>query len=367
MNNLDNWNLSICRASVESERLKWHAALAKLPSDRRDVYFSPEYLLPFEASGRGEALCYIFSQGDALFIYPFLKIAILVNDQQCLDKTVYDIESAYGYGGPVVNDAGESKEFLDLAWAQFSRWSHQENIVSEFIRFHPLIKNENWASQKMATCFDRSTIAIELQSYPKELIGSSFYKGHRQMVNRAKRSGFLFEVSELASELDWFPNLYLQTQTHLESSDETKFSDAYFRSLSKCFKEKSWLGILRLNDHVAVAVLVLECELYIHSHLMAYATDLKMHGMINLVLHEISLWGAAHGKQLMHIGGGKTSSDGDSLFKFKKTLSPNLCNFSIGKLCHNENAYERLASYWENSYGPRPNNFLQFYRVTREN
>ena len=87
--------------------------------------------------------------------------------------------------------------------------------------------------------------------------------------------------------------------------------------------------------------------------------------MINLLLHEISLYGATLGKSLMHIGGGKTSSENDSLLKFKKGLSPTLYHFWIGKFCHNQEGYDKLALYWESVYGPRPNNFLQFYRMVK--
>ena len=66
-------SVAIYRAQLDEDRILWSEALSTLPVDRVDVYFTPEYLLPFESIGRGEATCFVFTQGLATFIYPFIK------------------------------------------------------------------------------------------------------------------------------------------------------------------------------------------------------------------------------------------------------------------------------------------------------
>lgn len=353
----------ILNAAIAEDKYQWLTALRGLPADRRDVYFQPEYVQAYVDSEGIEACCAVFNSDPAVLMYPFLKSRV-VQEEVSPDKGIlYDIRTAYGYGGPVVNSAGEDPQFLQQAWVMFSDWSVSQQVVAEFVRFHPLLDNVRWAPHDMKTFNDRMTIPIMLEAYKDELRNTSYYRAHRQMLNKAARMGFSFHVMPAYSELDWFVPLYLKTQEFLQASNDTRFEMEYFKALTEGLGASAWIGVVKQSDEIAGAVLVLEGPAYLHSHLMGYRRDIKTAGMTNLLYHGIALEGASRGKTVLHMGGGTSSSEDDSLFCFKKSLSSERALFWLGTLCHDQTAYEELGRKWEARNGPRPKNYFQFYRL----
>jgi hypothetical protein len=353
----------LLRAAVDEERRHWLAALEQLPLDRRDVYFLPEYLQAYLNSPDITACCAVYKNGEAMLLYPFLQSRIPRNEDAPHAENLQDIQSAYGYGGPVVNVAGEDPRFLQEAWRAFSAWCAAQQIVSEFVRFHPLLDNVRWAPQSMKTFQDRLTVPIMLQSYESAMRDTSYYRVHRQMLSKAERMGFSFHALPALSELSWFVPLYQETQDFLRAGSETRFGMDYFKALADGFGDRSWLGVVKQSDTVAAAALVLEGPAYLHSHLMGYRRDIPTAGMTNLLYHGISVAGASRGKAILHMGGGRTANEQDSLFRFKESLSPERAGFWLGTLCHDQLQYDALALEWENKNGPRPKNYFQFYRL----
>lgn len=353
----------ILNAAVDAEKRDWLTALEQLPADRRDVYFQPEYVQAYVDSADVEACCAVYKSGVAILVYPFLKSRITLDESSPNGHGLQDIQSAYGYGGPVVNVAGEDTQFLQQAWARFSEWCAEERIVTEFVRFHPLLDNVRWASHSMKTFNDRTTIPIMLESYASALQNTSYYRGHRQMLNKAGRMGFSFHVMPASSELSWFVPLYQETQDFLQAGSDTRFGMEYFKTLADGLGAQSWLGVVKQADEITAAALVLEGPTYLHSHLMGYRRDIQTAGMTNILYHGIAVEGSIRGKAILHMGGGLSASEQDSLFRFKESLSPSRANFWLGTLCHNQSEYEELGQKWESKNGPRPKNYFQFYRL----
>jgi hypothetical protein len=356
-------NFKILKAGNIDDREIWKQGWAHLPPERRDVYYLPEYLLAYEVEGRGEACCALVERGDAVWIYPFLKCKIALAEELSGENILYDIQSPYGYGGPVVNEAGEDKTFLFAVWQVFSDWCVSAGIVGEFCRFHPLLDNNLWAPQDMQVLEDRKTVVIDLNHYPDAIWKDSFFRNHRHMVRKADREGYVFQRQDTANEMEWFAEKYAYTQDLLNADSETRFREAYFKTLTSGLRDKAWLGIVKKENRILTAVLVLEGQLHAHSHLMVYLDEGPAKGMTNSLYHGVALEAAKSGLRSLHMGGGKTSSTEDALFRFKSSLSPARCIFYIGKRCHNMDAYQRLGAKWEELHGPRPSGYFLFYRL----
>jgi len=356
-------DFKILNAAIAADKIDWLTTLNHLPADRRDVYFQPDYVQAYVDSAEVEACCAVYKSDPAILMYPFLKSRIAQDEDSPNTEMLQDIQSAYGYGGPLVNAEGEDPQFLQQAWNMFSDWCVKEQIVTEFVRFHPLLDNVRWAPQFMKTFEDRMTIPIMLASYEAELLNTSFYRGHRQMLNKAGRMGFSFHVLPVGDELSWFVPLYEKTQEFLQAGSETDFGMEYFKALTDGLGEDAWLGVVKQADEITAATLVLEGPVSLHSHLMGYRRDIKTAGMTNLLYHGIATEGANRGKAILHMGGGLSASEEDPLFRFKKSLSPERAFFWLGTHCHNLDRYEELGREWENNNGPRPRNYFQFYRI----
>jgi len=353
----------ILNAALNSERTLWNFTLEQIGAYRRDVYFRPDYMLPYSRRADKDACCYVFKDNDAVLMYPFMKNQIIRKTGKNDQILLHDIESAYGYGGPVVNCAGEDTGFLQQAWGNFANWCIAEHIVSEFVRFHPLIENIRWAPQAMKKLKDRLTVQIILKSYESDLNKSSYYRTHRQMLSKARRSGYSFHVLPAKSELSWFVPLYLETQKSLGAKESLNYGIEYFETLTEGLDSSVWLGVVKLFGEISGAALVLESSVYVHSHLMGYRRDIPSNGMTNLLYHGIAVEGVQRGKQVLHMGGGVSSGEDDPLFRFKKDLSPARAEFWLGTTCHDVTQYELLSRDWELANGTRPGNYLQFYRL----
>jgi len=356
-------NFKILKANIMNDRETWKGSWDKLPPERRDVYFLPEYLLAYEAEGRGEAYCALAMDGDALWMYPYLRCNIPMADKYFAGKVFYDIQSPYGYGGPVVNKAGEDKTFLRDAWRYFSEWCVRTGIVGEFCRFHPLLENYLWAPHEMQVLEDRQTVVMDLNSYPNAIWNDSFFRNHRHMIRKAESEEYIFEIASVAGKMSWFAEKYAYTQDLLDADSETRFSEAYFKSLATGLGDKLWLGVVKKEGIAVTAVIVLVGMQFAHSHLMVYLSEGPARGMTNYLYHGVALEAARRGIGILHMGGGKTSDAEDPLFCFKARLGPDRRVFNIGKRCHNNDVYQWLGAKWEELHGPRPSGYFLFYRL----
>ena len=61
------------------------------------------------------------------------------------------------------------KGFVEEAFNCFCDALAQRNIVAGFIRFHPLLNNQEFVSQRCAKIFDRKTIAMDLTLSEEEI------------------------------------------------------------------------------------------------------------------------------------------------------------------------------------------------------
>lgn len=84
------------------DSLEWSRLLSQFPSERKDVYFTPEYYFLYEAYGDGVATCFVFEKEGEIALYPFLINPITTLGYK-LDKEYYDIQGAYGYNGIITS------------------------------------------------------------------------------------------------------------------------------------------------------------------------------------------------------------------------------------------------------------------------
>lgn len=98
-----------------SDSCDWKEALAAFPSNKRDVYFTPEFYSLYQNYGDGEARCFVFEQDGEGVLYPFLINPITTLGYK-LDKEYYDIQGAYGYNGIITSS--EDADFNCLSGRQ---------------------------------------------------------------------------------------------------------------------------------------------------------------------------------------------------------------------------------------------------------
>jgi hypothetical protein len=337
----------------------WCCLLNRLPEG--DIYFLPEYHRAYELNGDGTPHAYVAEENDGLLFYPFMVRPIERIGSEPLGERWYDIETVYGYSGPLCTTTDPS--FLARAWEPFSTWCEEKRIVAEFIRFNPLVGNQRYVNSACSVAADRETVSLRLDCSEEEL-WNGYPSIQRNMVRKALKRGLICVEKPIVEGLSAFRLLYDETMRRVEASHYYLFSDAYFSHLCTALRDKVKLFAVLDGGRTAAAALFFLHNDRIHYHLAGSDARYSMYGPNNALIHGVALWGLRNGLRYFHLGGGRTPSPSDSLFRFKASISRLRFPFYIGKRIHDREVYDRLCAVWmqQAKVVTRPNYFL-LYRL----
>lgn len=350
-----NLNLHVRKEDIDlfyiirfNEKEKWDTELKSM--DTRDIYYFLDYCRLYQLLGDGDPYLFVYTHGkNGKVIYPFLKRKV---KSGLLSENYFDVTTPYGYGGTVYSS--DDVALLRGFRSAFHHYCAEENIVSEFIRFHPLMKNEAEMSHFMDVQYVRDTVNVDLT---REDPFAHFHPSHRRNVRKAKRGNLTFEVLEAEnaiSEIDTFVKLYYETMRKNEAQPYYFFPKTYFEQLIKNLSQNVMMGVVRAEEGIVSAGLFLYEGEYLHYHLGCSDREYLRMAPNNLLFHEVALWGKQRGLKYFHLGGGYRNND--SLFQFKLGFNPSgKLPFYVGKMVHIQGVYDELIRLW------RKNNTKQMH------
>jgi len=170
-----------------------------------DIYFESNYGKLCEVIERGH--CEVFTHSSSLGIirHMFIKreIPMSMNGQ-----TYYDLITPYGYGGPLILECENGKENeLALEFHErFSQYCRDNYVVSEFVRFHPIVDNARWFGSCYDVSFVRYTVGTDLERSEDPLM--EFSKSCRSRIRKALREGVTYRITVEPNNLDSFKRIY---------------------------------------------------------------------------------------------------------------------------------------------------------------
>lgn len=335
---------------LDSSDSNWNKYLGKFPLDKCDIYFTSQYyqLAEMMGNGIGKLFYYEDTHGNKGF-YPFMLNRINIIDE----KEYFDIETAYGYGGPVIQCVDDI--FYCKFESKFIEYCHQNGIVAEFIRFHPLIENQKTFKKNISTEKNRTTISINLHQELQNIWLGDLKSENRTRIRKAQKNGLYIEVS---SDYKTFKDIYEHTMEKVDARKEYIFNDDYYLKLSN-MKNSFLVNVLKNNKVIASGCFIWYGD-YLHYHLGGSLTEYLNLGPNNLMMWEAIKYGKELGCKILHLGGGLTDEPQDNLFRFKKSFSKDCHSFFIGKRVHNTEIYKKLINNWEKSNNEKANLFLQY-------
>ncbi len=325
----------------------WRRTLGRFPTGMQDVYFSAEYVGLHRIEPGARALLFSCESGGRAWVYAFLLQPIKPIGERGLEGPWFDIETAYGYGGPVANT--DDGVFLAEAHEAFREWCREQGVVAEFVRLHPLLRNERWLDPAVEVAHDRQTVSLNLADF--DMTHLPFDSGTRYMLRRAERLGIKVHA-QAAGEGSFarFRTLYDRTMDRLLADDYYRFGDDYFAGLCDLVADSGLLLAAEQAGEWAAAAVFLKGPTWLHYHLSASDPDKRLPGAINLLLCAAAERGRKEGLTRLHLGGGRTRSSEDSLLAFKRCMGTDSHSFYVGKRIHNAGAYVYIRELWEQSY-----------------
>ena len=332
-----------------SQKETWTNYLRQLDLFQQDIFFTPEYYELFENKGDGKAACFVFRDRDEIALYPFLINN--VNDLGFeLKTTCYDIQGAYGYNGIVTNSIKES--FLENFSKVFLNYIINANIIAEFVRFDPVLKNHLLSTyiQPVET-FDN--VVIDLKQGIEEIWNSSFDRGVRKAIKKAEKHNLRFSFhtgKEMDNDLlKTFLQIYYNTMERASASEFYFFSGSFFDHLIKSLSDNSLFVFTAADDEIISTELVLFKGEIAYGFLGGTLAEKYIYSPNSFLRYELIKLLRSMGLKFYSIGGGHQRND--SIYNFKKSFSRKIDSlFYIGKKVHNQPMYNEVIHQWDNKF-----------------
>lgn len=304
-----------------------------------DIFFYPEYCRLFELHGDGKP--YLFVYYDAFkgkVIYPFLKRSLhdLVRGKQSgLD--IYDITSPYGYTGYLRDQKSvDMNNFYD----NFHAYCQQQQIISEFIRFNPLLENASYAPFQVNMLQERETVFMDLKQ-DEETLWLSLEPTCRNKIRKAHKNNVSIIEDSSFSNLEIFFNLYTDTMKRLNAHSYYFFSKDWFSELIILLQNNVKLFHACYNGNIINSAFFIFNNKFINYFLSGSLHSERNLAANNILLYEVALWAKKMGIEYFHLGGGYKPND--SLSRFKASFSPLRAKYYIGGVIHQSDYYNYLC------------------------
>jgi len=344
-----------------NDKKQWDEALLKLPTNLQDVYYSCDYYKIYENTSDSKGMCFLYEEDSEIYLYPFLKTKI--KEDYTFDSTIYfDIEGAYGYNGPLSNS--DDEQFLKNAESTFLESCYMENIIAEFTRFNPVLKNHNFANYFTKIKVNKN-IVLDLSI--DDIWMNAYEQSTRKNIKKAERNG-LSTYSVLAKEIKddemvAFTNIYKDTMNRKNASDNYYFSETYFKEISRIVNNTKFYFTKYENKIVSCELVLIGTEI-VYSFLGGTLSDYFNLRANDILKHCIINESMQSGLKYYCLGGGTTIEDG--IFKYKKCFAKNgIHDFYIGKKIHNQKVYDVVINKWEILFPDKVNvykNYLLKYK-----
>ena len=319
---------------------KWDAVVRSFRD--YDVYYLSGYVKAFQLHGDGEPLLFHF-EGDSLRGINVVMKRDIARDPRFAGKlpedTWFDLATPYGYGGWLLEGEGDPAPLF----AAYEAWCQTHCVVSEFVRFHPVLENQKPLAEAYEVVPLGGTIAMDLAS--PETVWANLTSKNRNVIRKAQKNGVRIFSGRSPELYEAFRLLYNATMDKDHAAKYYYFAPAFYERILNDLPQNAQVFYAQMEDGTVIAAsILLAANGRLNYHLSGSRRDFQHLAPTNLLLYEAALWGCANGCRTLHLGGGVGSGE-DSLFQFKKAFyrgEPR--RYHIGKKIFLPERYQALTA-----------------------
>lgn len=305
-----------------------------------DTYWLSGYVKAFKIHGDGEPLLFYFESDETRGINVVMKRDI-AEDKHFVGKikknTLFDFATPYGYGGWLIEG-----ETVDKLFSQYEKWCLNNSVVSEFVRFHPVVKNHTLVANHYEVIQLGETVTLDLST--PEVIWANITSKNRNMIRKAQKNGIEIQRGKFSELYEAFREIYNATMDKDNADPYYYFGKEFYQSVREDLKDNAQVFYAVHDNTVIAASIMLTANGKMNYHLSGSVREYANLAPTNLLLYEAACWGSANGCKTLYLGGGVGSGE-DSLFKFKKAFyrGDDLNRFYIGRKIFNQEKYNQLV------------------------
>ena len=321
---------------------KWDELVKQF--ENYDVYYLSGYVKAFMIHGDGEPVLFYYESEDAdakainvvmkrdIGEFSPLKGLVPLN-------TWFDYSCPYGYGGWLFYGDVDDK----ILFEEYDKYLHSHNVVSEFVRFHPVLENHVYSEHGYDVIPLGQVITMDLAS--PEIIWENIISKNRNMIRKAIKNGVTIKEGSNSELYKTFRAIYNKTMDKDEADSYYYFGDEFYESIMSDLKDNAKLFYAEYEGNIIAASIMIYANGRMNYHLSGSVREYQNLAPTNLLLYQAALWGCENGYKTLYLGGGVGSGE-DSLFKFKRAFyrKDDLKRFYIGKKIINKEKYDELVS-----------------------
>ncbi len=323
---------------------KWDEIVHSFP--QYEVFYLSGYVKAFELHGDGKPLLFFYTESIQKDSLCGINVVMLrdIGKSDSLSglihqDTLYDFSTPYGYGGWLIkHEENGTKEKL---FEEYEEWCKEHNIISEFVRFIPNVKNHLACEDYYNIAELGETVTMDLSS--PELIWKNISSKNRNVIRKAKKNGVKIYNGRFPEIFDTFLGIYNKTMERDQADEYYFFDSDFYDSILNDLDHNAQVFYAELDDHkIIAAAIMINANKKMYYHLSGSLNEYSSLAATNLLLYSAALWGYENGYHSLYLGGGVGSKD-DGLFKFKKSFyRGELHSFFIGKKIFLKNEYNNL-------------------------
>lgn len=309
-----------------------------------DVYYLSGYARAFQLHGDGEPMLFYYEDADIRGINVVMKRDIADIDffaHKIERGKYYDFITPYGYGGWIIEGHGNVSDLID----KYKQWCRKHNIVSEFVRYHPMLDNASCLKEFYDVVDLGKTISIDLSS--PDVIWANMISQNRNKVRKAQKLGVKIYHGQFPQIYETFKHIYNLTMDSDNATEYYYFKDDFYDSIINDLQEESQIFWAEIDEKIIAAAIMVSTNGLMNYHLSGSLREYQHLAPTNLLLYKAALWGCRNGYKSLHLGGGVGSQE-DSLYKFKSAFNRNeVKQFAVGKNIYLPDVYNQLVEMKE--------------------
>lgn len=311
--------------------------------DKKDIYYMCEYAVSFMENEDGVPYLLNYEGDGCRLCYPVIEkdIAEFSVFHGSIDKGKYfDWNTPYGYGGPLSDISRLTPWQQNEFKKELYQLAKERNIVSQFIRFHPLLQNQLVCDEVIENVYIKDTIFMNLTTQEDLMVQMD--PKNRNLIRKAIKNNVEI-YHDNGKYIDEFMQVYGVTMDRDNARAFYYFPKSYYEYLKKHMTEETEFFYAIKDGQLSAASIFFYNENYMHYHLSGNYIEYRTFAPTNLLIYTAANWGREKGIKALHLGGGVGIED--SLFHFKKQFNKNgRIGFYIGRNIFLPEIYRELLN-----------------------
>lgn len=310
-----------------------------------DTYWLNGYVKAFYLHGDGDPLLFYYEDKTIRGINVVMKRDIAKDIHfvgRIAEGQYFDFATPYGYGGWLI----EGNKPCGL-FEVYEKWCQDNGIISEFVRFHPMLKNHEGCKDFYEIVQLGEVVHMDITA--PETIWNNMISKNRNMIRKAIKNDIKIYNGRFPEIFETFRFIYNGTMDKDHAEDYYYFGKEFYQSVLEDLPQNAQVFYAEKDGEVIAASIILASNERMNYHLSGSLREYSNLAPTNLILYKAALWGYENGYKTLYLGGGVGSGE-DGLFKFKRAFNRGVLNrFYIGKKIFDEKKYDELVNMKEST------------------